>query len=233
MYTPKDIVDTLLNTVDRPFAGTLYFRSFLVSSNPEKRLKLSTHVDLGFLGPLSGAKQAQQLIHNWTGSKPPNGWDFQIDNRPYINYNVILEHGFISSSYFELLTNSRIRVGNIHDDFRLGMLIRTGKLNNYFKGLNLKNKTYGEKKEFHFALLGGIDFNLIAYNATLMGGIIPPKSSHQFEFKDIDNFVVDITGGVQASYRGFGVRGKFTWKSKEFENAEDHTWGTISMYFRL
>lgn len=66
-----------------------------------------------------------------------------------------------------------------------------------------------------------------------MGGIIPPESSHQFDFNDIENYVIDIHGGVQISYKSFGLRGKLTWKSKEFETAEDHGWGTVSLYFRL
>lgn len=233
MYTPKDIVDTLLNNIDRPYAGTLFLRSFIVSAVPDKRLKLTSQLDFGFLGPLSGAKQAQQIIHDWTGSSAPGGWDFQIDNRPYINYNLLIENGIISTQFFELNVNSRIRAGNIHDDIRVGTSLRTGKINNYFKGLNLSNKTYYEQGAFQFFVFGGLNMNIIAYNATFMGGIIPPESVHQFKFRDIENFVVDIHGGVHLSYKSFGMKAQLTWKSLEFEGGEDHGWGTISLYLRL
>lgn len=233
MYTPKDIVDTLLNNVDRPYAGTLFVRSFIVSSHPEKSLKLTTQFDLGLLGPLSGAGDAQRLIHEWTGSTPPGGWDFQIDNRPYINYNVLIEHGIISTPYFEFDGLSRIRVGNIHDDFKVGIALRTGWLNNYFNGLHLANRKYTKNKTFEFKLLGGLNMNLIAYNATLMGGMIPPESSQQFDFKEIENFVIDIYGGIKLVYKTVGLQGKLSWKTKEFETGDDHGWGTVALFFRF
>lgn len=233
MYTPKDITDTLLNTVDRPYAGTLYIRSFSISSNPNQRIKLTTQFDLGVLGPLSGAEQAQDLIHDWTESTPVGGWDFQVENRPYINYNILLEHGFISLPHFELIGNTKIRVGNIHDDLRFGLTLRTGRINNYFKGLNLANSSYSFTNGLLFSLFGGFNLNFVAYNATLMGGIIPPTSAHEFTFNDIENVVIDLHGGIVLSFKNFGIKGQLTWKSKEFKTAEDHGWGTIAMFYKL
>lgn len=233
MYTPKDIVDTLLNTIDRPYAGTLFLRSYFISSVPGKRLKLTTQFDLGILGPLSGAAQAQRIIHEWTGSTPPEGWDFQIDNRPYINYNLLLDFGLLTGQFFELNGISRVRAGNIHDDLRLGLNFRTGLLNNSYEGTNFLNKKYSQHSKFTFTFFGNMHLNVIAYNATLMGGIIPPASSFQFTFKDIENFIVDFRGGVEIAYNNVGLRTQLTWKSKEFENGEDHKWGTIALFFRL
>lgn len=63
IFTPKDVHDTLLNLVDRPYSGTLFLSSFNSSSIPRKKLRFTSTFDLGFLGPLSGAKQAQRYIH--------------------------------------------------------------------------------------------------------------------------------------------------------------------------
>jgi len=234
MFTPKDIIDTLLNSIDRPYAGTLFLRSFMVSSNPDKRFRLTSQFDLGLIGPLSGASQAQRLIHEWTGSKPPEGWDFQIDNRPYINYNVIVEKEFWSiPERLDFCVSSRMRIGNIHDDLNAGIKLRVGELNDYFKGLNLANKKYIENKDFQFFLFGGASLTGVFYNATLMGGMIPPESSHQFEFRDIEHFVVEFKGGAQIIYKSVSIKGTITWKTQEFQYGESHGWGTISLYFRL
>jgi len=234
MYTPKDLADTLLNTVDRPYAGTLFLRSFMVSSSPDRKLKLTSQFDLGFLGPLAGAKQAQRLIHEWTGSKPPVGWDFQIDNRPYINYNIHLEKQFAEiSGILNFLGISKLRVGNIHDDLQFGTKIRLGKLNDYFKELHTGNRKYNENKDFQIIFSGGASIIGVLYNATLMGGIVPPESSHQFKFRDIEHFVGEFNGGVQLTYKSVGIKGMITWKTQEFQYGESHGWGTISMYFRL
>ncbi len=235
IYTPKDIADTLLNTVDRPYSGTLYFRSFTVSSIPDKRIRFTNQLDLGILGPLSGAKQAQQIIHDWLDLGFPNGWDFQIENRPYINYNAILEKGlFDIPGIFEFNANSRLRLGNIHDDLLVGATIRLGRINDYFKGYNLSNKTYEENKDFQAFIFAGASAVAVAYNATLMGGIIPPPDNNiGFELKDINNLVGELTGGFQLSYKYIGVKFHAIWKTPEFKGGENHGWGTISVYARF
>lgn len=234
IYTPKDINDTLLNLVDRPYAGTLYLRSFSVSSNPSKQIRLSSQLDLGILGPLAGAKQAQQYIHDWLDLGFPSGWDFQIENRPYINYNLLLEKGFFSKTgVFDFIGTSRLRVGNIHDDLQLGATIRLGRTNDYFKGHHLANKKYQENRDFQFYVFGNANATGVLNNATLMGGIIPPENSRLFKLKDIKNLVGELSGGVQISYKYISIKGKITWKTPEFEGGEAHGWGTISMFFRL
>ncbi len=235
IYTPKDIADTLLNTVDHPYAGTLFLRSFMVSSIPEKRIRFTNQLDIGLLGPLAGARQAQQIIHDWLDLGFPLGWDFQIENRPYINYNAIIEKGLLSiPGVFEFNVNSRLRLGNIHDDLLVGATIRLGHINDYFKGYNLSNKTYEENKNFQFFIFAGGSTVAVAYNATLMGGIIPPPEHNtHFELKDINNLVGEFTGGFQISYKFVGVKMHAIWKTPEFKDGEHHGWGTISVYLRF
>ncbi|MCY1719511.1 lipid A deacylase LpxR family protein [Prolixibacteraceae bacterium Z1-6] len=234
IYTPKDITDSLMNLVDRPYAGTLFFRSFVTSVNPGKRLKLTSQLDLGFLGPLSGASHAQEIIHDWLGSKPPMGWDFQVENRPYINYNLIIEKEFIQvPQLFSLLGNSQLRAGNIHNDLLVGTNFRFGRLNNYFKGLHLANKKYRENKDFEFYVCGGLNYREVLYDATLMGGIIPPKEDNQFKFNQIEHHILEYDIGVTITYKMLSLKGKVIWKTPEFENGESHGWGRISFYIRL
>lgn len=234
IYTPKDVADTLLNVVDRPYAGTLYLRSFSVSSDPNKKLRLTSQLDLGFLGPLAGAQQAQKYIHDWLDLGFPSGWDFQIENRPYINYNTIIEKGFYSiPGKFDLMGASQLRLGNIHDDLKIGTTIRFGHLNDYFKGLNLGNKAYQENRDFQFYVYGQANVSAVLYNATLMGGIVPPEDNQLFKLRDIKHVVGELVGGIQVSYKFISARGQVTWKTPEFNGGEHHGWGTVSMYFRF
>jgi hypothetical protein len=67
-----------------------------------------------------------------------------------------------------------------------------------------------------------------------MGGIIPPpETKHYINFNQVENFVGEMYGGVQMTYKFVGLRGQVIWKSPEFETGEQHGWGTISMYFRF
>lgn len=234
IFTPKDLHDTLINSIDRPYSGTLFFRSFSTSVVPEKKIRLTNQLDLGVLGPLAGAREAQKLIHDWLDLEFPEGWDFQIKNRPYINYNLILEKGLFNiAHYFDFTATSQIRIGNIHDDVQLGGIFRIGRLNNQFKGLNLDNKKYTENRDFQMYLFGGASGELVLYNATLMGGIIPPEDFEEFKFKEINHLIGYLTGGMRLNYKFTGLEGKVTWKTSEFETGEHHGWGTISLFFRF
>ncbi len=234
IYTPKDITDTLLNLVDRPYAGTLFLRSFSVSSNPKKLLKLTSQFDIGVMGPLAGAYQAQRYIHEWLDLGWPNGWDFQIENRPYINYNLQIEKGAILvPGKLDVMADTRLRIGNIHDDLKVGGKVRIGRLNNHFKGHFLSNKKYAEEKDLQAYLYGGFNLSAVLYNATLMGGIIPPGENHYFAFNEIENIVGEVYGGIFINYKFMGASARLNWKSKEFELGEKHGWGTVSVYFRL
>ncbi len=234
IYTPKDLVDTLHNMVDWPYAGTLFLRSFVTSVVPGKKLRLTNQLDIGFLGSLAGAEQAQRIIHDWLDLDFPGGWDFQVENRPYLNYNFLIEKGLISApGIFDFIGSLRLRVGNIYDDLQVGANIRIGRLNDFFKGYNLGNKSYRENKEFQFYIFGGANATVVLYNATLMGGIIPPEDNYHFKLKDIRNMIGELNGGVEIAYKFVGVRLEVIWKTPEFDDGEQHGWGKIAMFFRF
>ena len=234
IYTPKDLRDTLANLVDRPYAGTFYVRSFLTSVQPHQKLRLTTELDLGFLGPLSGAEEAQRIIHGWLGLDWPQGWDFQIKNRPYLNYNMLIEKGFFEvPGFFDFTVSARGRFGNIHDDLQLGAQIRLGRMNNQFKGLHLANKAYTENRDFEMYFFADVKGSIVFYNATLMGGIIAPKNDHDFKYNQIEPFLGEFNCGIRLNYKFIGAAGTVTWKTPEFETGEQHGWGTISMFFRF
>jgi hypothetical protein len=145
-----------------------------------------------------------------------------------------LDKGLISApGIFEFMGNAQARVGNIHDDIQLGATIRIGKINDYFKGYNLANGKYIENKDFQAFIYGGANATAVFYNATLMGGIIPPDGVRQFKFNEINNLVGELHGGLQMSYKSLALKGEITWKTPEFESGEHHGWGTISAYFRF
>jgi lipid A 3-O-deacylase len=234
IYTPKNINDSLLNVADRPYAGTFFIRTFISSSVPHKRVRITTQFDLGMLGPFAGARQMQKYVHSWFDFDFPKGWDFQVDNRPYINYNILADKGFISNpKAFDLIGTTRLRIGSIYDDLNLGITFRTGRFNDYFKGLSLSNKKYKENKKFQLYALGGFNATIAVYNATIMGEIVPPESDIGFKFNHIKNLIGEAYIGAQMSYRYIGIKAQITWQTPDFDGGEPHNWGTLSMYFRF
>jgi hypothetical protein len=82
MVTPADITRKVPDPADAPYLGALWLRAAQVSVQGDVADMLA--VNIGMIGPASGARQSQRFIHRVTGSKRPEGWDYQVGNRPMI-----------------------------------------------------------------------------------------------------------------------------------------------------
>lgn len=234
IFTPKDVRDTLANFVDRPYAGTFFIRSSISSAQLEHRHRLTSQLDLGVLGPLAGAAQAQQTIHGWLGLGWPKGWQFQIKNRPIINYNLSYEKWLnVLPGVVDVQAKVRARVGTVHDDIQISSHLRLGLLNDPLKGYQLSNKAYQQNRNFELYLFGTAKVLATAYNATLMGGIIETGDAHTFKYSQICPIVTELTAGIRANYQSVGSQFLLTWQSPEFNTGQPHAWGTMSLYFRF
>jgi hypothetical protein len=80
MFTPENISrrDVILN--DRPYAGWTYGSVALVSDTGERLDSLLLQV--GIVGPGSGAAETQDFVHHVVGSPDPRGWGNQLENEP-------------------------------------------------------------------------------------------------------------------------------------------------------
>lgn len=82
MVTPADITRKVPDPADAPYLGALWLRAAQVSVQGDVADMLA--VNVGMIGPASGARQSQRFIHRVTGSERPEGWDYQVGNRPMI-----------------------------------------------------------------------------------------------------------------------------------------------------
>ena len=235
MYTPVNINDSLVQLNDRPYAGTLYFRSFLVSINRKRHYTLKSQFDLGVIGPYSGAAEAQKYVHLLTGSKPPGGWDNQIATRPYLNYNLEIEKGLLSwYDYFYLNGVARSRVGNMFDDVRLGISTQFGWMNALFNDYFFSPKQAAfARKQFQLYAMGSANVMVVAHNGTLMGGLGSTPNIHELRYDQLETFVTEYTAGLVLSYKGIGMEYVYTRKSPEFKGGLTHKWSRLAFLFRL
>lgn len=82
MFTPTDLWKLPPDPRDHPYAGYLYAGLFLQRSNQSS----SEHfqLDLGMVGSSSLAASTQRLIHQWTQTVVPAGWNAQLHNEPIV-----------------------------------------------------------------------------------------------------------------------------------------------------
>lgn len=87
MYTPSNIEAEALIKDDRPYAGLVYGGVSLLNNMQHDgwRLAESLHLDVGIVGPASGAEALQKGAHGWIGSAEPRGWDNQLNNELVVN----------------------------------------------------------------------------------------------------------------------------------------------------
>ncbi|MCR9190000.1 lipid A deacylase LpxR family protein [Marinobacter adhaerens] len=76
MVTPEDLSRTEPQFNDIPYAGYLSVGATLWSWDADRITGFGAQI--GVVGPESGAKASQKLVHKITGSEPPKGWDNQL-----------------------------------------------------------------------------------------------------------------------------------------------------------
>jgi len=87
MYTPLDLRNKDQVEGRHPYAGYLagfVGKRWIEDVRPHLTVWDDLELQLGVLGPSSGAEQAQKFIHKLIGSKNPAGWDHQLKDEPEI-----------------------------------------------------------------------------------------------------------------------------------------------------
>lgn len=129
MYTPMDYSVRAPQPDDRPYAGWLY-GSAGVTSDTGATLD-HFRITLGVVGPLSGAEQVQETVHDFIGSDHPQGWQNQLDNEPGLilsyqrkwrNYWGLNNDGF----GIDVTPSAGASIGNVLTAASVGGVVRIG-----------------------------------------------------------------------------------------------------------
>ena len=237
IYTPADLTQTGLIEDDRPYAGWTYAEYGIHKSTSDHLRSLYLHI--GMVGPASKSEQIQKGIHEITGSKPPMGWDNQLENELGVNLQYVHKWRFvpdlidgIESSFVPFVeadlgnistkasAGAGMRIGwNIPKDFGVSTLDSGGEI-----GISVLNECKNmRKKDWSFS------FNLNGYGSAVIRDIFLDgntfKDSHSV---DKEYFVGYLGFGFTARYKNFVIdfiQTKSTPKFKE-ENTV-HTVGTF------
>ena len=137
MYTPGDFSRTDLIPQDRPYAGLLYVglswnrRGRDVSSGLE--MLDTREVTLGVIGPLSLARQTQDLVHDAIGVDRFRGWDHQLKNEPALQLAFDRKYrsdrgprAIVPGASADTIRSVGVRLGNIETSAAAGIEGRIG-----------------------------------------------------------------------------------------------------------
>lgn len=263
MYTPNDRYRTDLIPDDRPYAGLLYMG---LSWNrrkhdPEMSSEMldTREITFGLIGPLSLARQSQNVIHDAIGSERFFGWQHQLKNEPAVQLAVDRKfrkfrgHEAITPGFStDAIRSLGVRVGNIETSAALGVEGRIGwNLPNDFGSYPIKpgaenrapsaaaaaaiRANSGEHNSTATGLRPGIHFfgtlemKLVAYDFSLDGNLF--EKSHSVTRRPL---VAQAAGGISThgvlAGRGFRVAAMRVYRLREFEEQRtNHVFGSVAL----
>lgn len=238
MFTPSDITQRQLQVDDRPYAGWLYGSVGVISDTGYRLDNLS--LELGVVGPASGAAGTQDFVHHLTGSPDPQGWDNQLHNEPGIVLNYERKwRGLYEFSPFGLGMDITPSVGgslgNIYTHAAVGTVVRLGYdlPADYGPPLIRPNLPGSDffvpNKDFGWYLFAGVEGRAVGRNIFLDGNTF--QESHSVDKKP-------FVGGVQLgmAFIVYNTRIAYThlFRSKEFDGQPRiDTFGALTVSYRF
>lgn len=223
VFTPKSIRNASLDSADRPYASTIFLSQTLVSKSFTD--KLSTSLDLGFIGPIAFGEQEQKFIHAHTNNAAPLGWENQVPNSFIANYNLWIERGFFISKWFDVFGELGGKAGLLNTNGSGGILIRMGKKRNYLPQHHLKPMP---KFELYTTANGTASY--VFYNTALQG--LPWKYNiHVLSPNQIERIVYKLTTSITVSIKKVSFTYSQAFLTPEIKGGLHHSWGSCNFMF--
>lgn len=236
MFTPRNIDVADIQYNDRPYAGALYGIHSLQSIDKIKKIKVTSEIRFGVIGPLSFAKETQTWVHNAFNYTKPLGWHNQVPNDIILNYNISIEKQMLQPSK-NLLVVGIIETfsGTTYNAAGAGFMLRAGKFNNYFDNISVSQKNNKSKSQLYVFMKPAI--RVVLSNALLQGGLInqiSPQSTGYVLSKDqVERLIVLYDVGVTFEKPKYSVTITQKFIGAEFKGQYTQEFGNLTMQFKL
>ncbi len=234
MFTPSEIDVDTVQYGDHPYAGSLFAIHSLSSYNFEKRLKLTSELFFGVLGPLSFAEETQNAFHRLINSPIPRGWSNQIPNDIVLNYNLHFENEIIYIPEKLLITRTADAfIGTMYDAVGAGLTLRIGKINNFLE----EGSEFSKSNKPQFYVLLKPTVRAIYYNALLQGGIITNQRKAHKGYKlgkdEIERINVFTEFGLVFKKSNFEIMFLQKMRTAQFKGGNAVEFGSVSMVYNI
>lgn len=225
-YTPNDISQYDIQYGDRPYAGVLMLKSFLIADNFEKRLRISVSFNTGIIGPAAGGEQMQRTIHHWINYTQPEGWHNQIQNDLVLNYQVNVEKAVYEyQNLFLVSAYGSARLGTLSDKISAGFTASLGNFTSPYLPCSLPKKAFQWYVYFHLA------GNAVGYDATLQGGVFNHSSVYTIDAGEVNRFTLQDKYGLVLIFRSLYLEYYRTGMTEEFATSIYHRTGGLQIGF--
>ena len=229
-FTPQKLEPTEIQRGDRPFAGYFYAGLSQRSHKPQTDLLLVSELDLGVIGPWSGAEPFQTKLHTWLGDPLPHGWKNQIALDLVLNYNLKLEKRLLEKQNLAgLYFTAQARAGTLYDDLSGGLVFCIGAADafrsNSYAPAKMVGKMHQKLRPYAFV---SAEEKLVLYNATLQGGLLNEKRcAYTLPAKAVERIVGQGGVGTGLTWRRFMLEYALYRTTPEFEGGLWHNYSRL------
>ena len=260
MFTPKDFARTDLITDDRPYAGLLYVGMSWNRRKHETQSEIemldTREITLGVIGPMSLARQTQNIIHNIKAIDKFEGWSNQLGNEPALQmaldqkFKTYQGPGAIAPGFSaDFIRSLGLQLGNIETSATVGIEGRVGwNIPNDFgtypirpgaenrppsvasiHGGDGKGSQYLTRPQAGIHLFGTVETRLVLHDFSLDGNLF--QSSHSVTRKPwIAQAAVGLSAQSPLAGRGVKLALMRVWRTREFEEqGPSHAYGSVSL----
>ncbi|MBC8009106.1 MAG: lipid A deacylase LpxR family protein [Burkholderiales bacterium] len=242
IYNPQDQLANPPDPTDRPYAGWSYVELSFISKDESRADIIS--IQLGIVGPSSGAEKVQTEVHELIDDDIPQGWDYQLEDEPGLN--LIYERRYRMAARavgeslgFDFIPHGGVSLGNVQTHANLGGTARLGfNLPSDFGVGVARGASVGASpiddldprvapdRDLSIFLFAGADGRAVAQNIFLDGNTWKDSAS-----VDKEHFVADVFVGVGLIAGRWQLTATVVHRTKEFETQPDpwSRFGSVSL----
>ncbi len=222
-FTPTTIQSDAILVGDRPFAGAILLKTFSMSADTVRRIRVSSVLSTGMVGPVAFGGEMQTAIHRAINGITPQGWQHQIRNDVIVNYALTVEKQLYAyRNALSVSANGQVQAGTFVNRAQAGFVVMAGRFNSPFgnspgiarSGLQL----YGYAQPL---------VSVVGYDATLQGGLFNRDSPYTIPANQVKRATFQANFGAVLKYRNLYLEYYQSLLTREFETGRPHRWGGI------
>jgi lipid A 3-O-deacylase len=227
-FTPLDVRDARLRRGDRPYAAYIYTSLYRVGNQAARQQRLTTALEIGYLGPATGARAIQTKLHEITGYAPPRGWNYQVRSDLVLGYRAAFEKRVLAMGRSaELIGSAEASVGTLYTYARGGLRLRTGRFTPYFADLAPPGPGAGRRWQCYGEAT--LTAQAVGYDATLQGGVLNHGNPYVLSAGVIRRAVLRGSGGLVVAHGGLSFTATAVVIGPEFAGGLSHRWGAVGV----
>jgi hypothetical protein len=233
-FTPTDKRRENPDPRDRPYAGILYGTIGLDRRTWDTVDRFE--LQFGVVGPASGARDTQSVVHRIIDDPVPQGWGRQLRNEPVFNLNAeriwrvpVARAGFAE---VDALPAAGTQLGTVRVSASAGARVRFGQGLDRDFGTPRIRPTISDApapvgEGFGWYVFGGVGGYAVGHDISLDGNVF--RGSRSVDRKP---FVADFEVGAAVFWQNIRLSYTQVWRTKEFEDqGRMHSFGSVSLAF--